>query len=100
MLLLLEGVGHVDNVQGVVRHAARHLEPGGPLLAPTINRTARSFAAAGVGAEYVSRVSDQSHEHEPCCGNMRQGDHHRQPVKPLEALSLPTVGRTIDGRHQ
>lgn len=56
VLLLLEVVEHVDNVLGFVREAARHLKPGGLLLASTINRTARSFVIVIVGAEYVFRV--------------------------------------------
>jgi 2-polyprenyl-6-hydroxyphenyl methylase/3-demethylubiquinone-9 3-methyltransferase len=56
VLLLLEVVEHVDNVQVFVQQAARHLEPGGLLLASTINRTARSFVTAIVGAEYIFRL--------------------------------------------
>lgn len=56
VLLLLEVVEHVDNVQAFVRDAARHLRPGGVLLASTINRTARSFLTAIVGAEYIFRA--------------------------------------------
>lgn len=56
VLLLLEVVEHVDNLQVFVREAARHLKPGGLLLASTINRTARSFVTAIVGAEYLLRV--------------------------------------------
>lgn len=56
VLLLLEVVEHVDNVQAFMREAARHLKPGGLLLASTINRTPRSFLTAIVGAEYIARV--------------------------------------------
>jgi 2-polyprenyl-6-hydroxyphenyl methylase/3-demethylubiquinone-9 3-methyltransferase len=56
VLLLLEVVEHVDDVQGFVQQAARHLKPGGLLLASTINRTARSFVTAIVGAEYLFRL--------------------------------------------
>lgn len=56
VLLLLEVVEHVDNLQAFVQHAARHLKPGGLLLVSTINRTARSFVTAIVGAEYIFRL--------------------------------------------
>lgn len=56
VLLLLEVVEHVDNLQAFVQQAARHLKPGGLLLVSTINRTARSFVSAIVGAEYVFRL--------------------------------------------
>jgi 2-polyprenyl-6-hydroxyphenyl methylase / 3-demethylubiquinone-9 3-methyltransferase len=63
VLLLLEVVEHVDNVRGFVRDAARRLKPGGLLLASTINRTARSFVTAIVGAEYVFRVLPRNTHH-------------------------------------
>jgi 2-polyprenyl-6-hydroxyphenyl methylase / 3-demethylubiquinone-9 3-methyltransferase len=80
VLLLLEVVEHVDNVQGFVREAARHLKPGGLLLASTINRTARSFVAAIVGAEYVFRV-------------LPRGTHHwTQFVRPDELVQAAEAG--------
>jgi 2-polyprenyl-6-hydroxyphenyl methylase/3-demethylubiquinone-9 3-methyltransferase len=59
VLLLLEVVEHVDNLQAFVGNAARHLKPGGLLLASTINRSVRSYLAAIVGAEYIFRVLPQ-----------------------------------------
>ena len=56
VLLLLEVVEHVDNLQAFVGQAARHLKPGGLLLASTINRTPRSFLTAIAGAEYIFRL--------------------------------------------
>ena len=56
VLLLLEVVEHVGNVEAFVRDAARHLRPGGLLLASTINRTPLSFFTAIVGAEYIFRA--------------------------------------------
>lgn len=59
VILLLEVVEHVDNVPAFMQQAARHLAPGGLLLASTINRTPRSFLTAIVGAEYIFRVLPQ-----------------------------------------
>jgi 2-polyprenyl-6-hydroxyphenyl methylase/3-demethylubiquinone-9 3-methyltransferase len=56
VVLLLEVVEHVENVAQFVAQAARHLAPGGLLVASTINRTVRSFLFAIVGAEYVLRL--------------------------------------------
>ena len=88
VLLLLEVVEHVDNVPGFVREAALHLKPGGLLLASTINRTARSFVTAIVGAEYVFRV-------------LPQGTHHwAQFVRPDELDQAAQAGglQRIDRR--
>ena len=56
VLLLLEVVEHVDHLQTFVRDASRKLKPGGLLLVSTINRTARSWLTAIVGAEVIFRV--------------------------------------------
>ena len=56
ILLLLEVVEHVGDLHVFVQQAARHLKPGGLLLVSTINRTARSFMTAIVGAEYIFRL--------------------------------------------
>ena len=51
-----EVVEHVDDVEAFVAGAARHVAPGGLLVASTIDRTWKSFALAIVGAEFVFRV--------------------------------------------
>jgi 2-polyprenyl-6-hydroxyphenyl methylase/3-demethylubiquinone-9 3-methyltransferase len=56
LVLLLEVVEHVDDAAALVAKAARHVAPGGLLVASTIDRTLQSFALAIVGAEYVFRV--------------------------------------------
>jgi 2-polyprenyl-6-hydroxyphenyl methylase / 3-demethylubiquinone-9 3-methyltransferase len=72
VLLLLEVVEHVDNVQNFLRQATLHLRPNGLLLVSTINRTAHSFVAAIVGAEYIFRM-------------LPRGTHHwTQLVRPNE----------------
>jgi 2-polyprenyl-6-hydroxyphenyl methylase/3-demethylubiquinone-9 3-methyltransferase len=72
VVLLLEVVEHVDDVAAFVAAAAGHVAPGGLLVASTIDRTAKSFLFAIVGAEYVFRV-------------LPRGTHRwRQFVRPAE----------------
>lgn len=52
----LEVIEHVPDPAEFVRTLARLLQPSGKLFVSTINRTARSFAVAIVGAEYVARL--------------------------------------------
>jgi 2-polyprenyl-6-hydroxyphenyl methylase/3-demethylubiquinone-9 3-methyltransferase len=54
-VLALEVMEHVTDVPLFLAAASRLLRPGGAFIASTINRTARSFALAIVGAEYVLR---------------------------------------------
>jgi 2-polyprenyl-6-hydroxyphenyl methylase/3-demethylubiquinone-9 3-methyltransferase len=54
-VLALEIVEHVPEPAHFLAAAAAHLEPGGALIVATINRTARSYAFAIVGAEYLLR---------------------------------------------
>jgi len=55
ILSAMEVIEHTADPAGFVNAAALLLKPGGIFLASTINRTARSFAFAIVGAEYVLR---------------------------------------------
>ena len=55
VVLAMEVVEHVSDVGGFVRSAASLLRPGGLFALSTLNRTAKSFALAIVGAEYVLR---------------------------------------------
>ncbi len=52
----LEVIEHVPDAQRFVRTLAALLRPGGLLFVSTLNRTARSFVVAIVGAEYVARM--------------------------------------------
>ncbi|MEL6449208.1 MAG: bifunctional 2-polyprenyl-6-hydroxyphenol methylase/3-demethylubiquinol 3-O-methyltransferase UbiG [Pseudomonadota bacterium] len=49
----LEMLEHVPSPASVVEAAARLVRPGGDVVFSTINRTAKAFALAIVGAEYV-----------------------------------------------
>lgn len=53
VILALEVIEHVADSDAFIAGMSRLVAPGGALIAATINRTARSFAQAIVGAEYV-----------------------------------------------
>ncbi|WDR01385.1 bifunctional 2-polyprenyl-6-hydroxyphenol methylase/3-demethylubiquinol 3-O-methyltransferase UbiG [Devosia algicola] len=53
IVLNMEVVEHVDNVPLYMKSCADLVAPGGLMLTATLNRTARAFALAIVGAEYV-----------------------------------------------
>jgi len=55
VVLAMEVVEHVADVGLFVRRCADMVDPGGLMIAATINRTLKSFALAIVGAEYVLR---------------------------------------------
>jgi 2-polyprenyl-6-hydroxyphenyl methylase/3-demethylubiquinone-9 3-methyltransferase len=55
VVLAMEVVEHVADVGLFVGRCAEMVRPGGLMMAATINRTAKSFALAIVGAEYVLR---------------------------------------------
>jgi 2-polyprenyl-6-hydroxyphenyl methylase/3-demethylubiquinone-9 3-methyltransferase len=55
MVLAMEVVEHVTDVGLFVELAAATVKPGGLLFVATLNRTAKSFALAIVGAEYILR---------------------------------------------
>jgi 2-polyprenyl-6-hydroxyphenyl methylase/3-demethylubiquinone-9 3-methyltransferase len=56
LVLALEIVEHVADVDAFCRALSRLVRPGGLLVMSTLNRTAKSFAAAIAGAEYVLRL--------------------------------------------
>jgi len=53
VVLSMEVVEHVPDVSAFLGHATAHLKPGGAFLGATLNRTAKAWALAVVGAEYV-----------------------------------------------
>lgn len=55
IVLAMEVVEHVADVKLFVKRCAEMVNPGGLMIAATINRTMKSFALAIVGAEYVLR---------------------------------------------
>ncbi|GGF44914.1 ubiquinone biosynthesis O-methyltransferase [Azorhizobium oxalatiphilum] len=55
VVLALEVVEHVADVGLFLRRAGEMVSPNGVMIVSTLNRTAKSFALAIVGAEYVLR---------------------------------------------
>lgn len=55
VVLALEIVEHVPDVGGFLAAAAELVAPGGALIVSSLNRTARAYALAIVGAEYLLR---------------------------------------------
>ncbi|MEO0618525.1 MAG: bifunctional 2-polyprenyl-6-hydroxyphenol methylase/3-demethylubiquinol 3-O-methyltransferase UbiG [Pseudomonadota bacterium] len=55
IVLALEVIEHVPSPDAFVATCAQLVSPGGVLVMSTINRTAKAFALAIVGAEYVLR---------------------------------------------
>lgn len=55
MVLNMEVVEHVDNVPLYMKSCADLVKPGGLMLTATLNRTARAWALAIVGAERILR---------------------------------------------
>ena len=52
-VLIMEVVEHVNDRSAFIATAASLVRPGGFLFAATLNRTAKSYALAIVGAEYI-----------------------------------------------
>lgn len=55
IVLAMEVVEHVANVESFVASCGRLVRPGGLIFFATLNRTAKAFALAIVGAEYIMR---------------------------------------------
>lgn len=56
VVLALEIIEHVSDIAAFIAAASALTKPGGLLIFSTINRTAKSFALAILGAEYVLRL--------------------------------------------
>ena len=87
-VLAMEVVEHVENIPAFVATAASLVAPGGILCLSTLNRTAKSFALAIVGAEYVLRW-------------LPRGTHRwEQFVTPLELTgALRRAGFVVTGKR-
>ncbi|MGB7102293.1 MAG: bifunctional 2-polyprenyl-6-hydroxyphenol methylase/3-demethylubiquinol 3-O-methyltransferase UbiG, partial [Xanthobacteraceae bacterium] len=55
VVLAMEVIEHVTDVGLFIEHAAEMVKPGGLMFVATLNRTAKSYALAIVGAEYILR---------------------------------------------
>ena len=55
VVLALEVIEHVSDIAGFARQCARLAKPGGLVFFATINRTAKAFMLAIIGAEYILR---------------------------------------------
>ena len=55
VVLALEIIEHVSDVSLFIEATAKLVKPGGLLIISTLNRTAKSYALAIIGAEYVLR---------------------------------------------
>ena len=55
VVLAMEVVEHVTDVSSFIETCASMVKPAGLMIAATLNRTAKSFALAIVGAEYILR---------------------------------------------
>ncbi len=53
VVLNMEVVEHVNNVPLYLKSCAKLVKPGGLMFISTINRTAKAFALAIIGAEYI-----------------------------------------------
>ena len=63
LVTCLEMLEHVPDPAAIVAALARVVRPGGHIVCSTINRNARSFALAIVGAEYLLRILPMGTHH-------------------------------------
>ena len=64
LVTCLEMLEHVPSPDSVIRACTALLKPGGSVFFSTINRTAKSYAMAILGAEYILKLLPQgTHDH-------------------------------------
>jgi 2-polyprenyl-6-hydroxyphenyl methylase / 3-demethylubiquinone-9 3-methyltransferase len=81
VVLAMEVIEHVADVDAFIAACAALVKPGGLLIVATINRTAKAFALAILGAEYVLRW-------------LPRGTHdYSKLVRPAELESALTAAR-------
>jgi 2-polyprenyl-6-hydroxyphenyl methylase/3-demethylubiquinone-9 3-methyltransferase len=87
VVLALEVIEHVADRDAFLAACADLMRPGGLLILATINRTAKAFALAIVGAEYLLRW-------------LPRGTHHyEQLVRPAElASAIDRAGLVVRDR--
>ncbi len=56
VILSLEIIEHVADINLFIKSCGNLLKPGGLIILSTLNRTAKSYALAIVGAEYIMRL--------------------------------------------
>jgi len=65
MVTCMEMLEHVPTPESIIQACSKLLKPGGDLFVSTINRTAKAFALAIVGAEYILQMLPKgTHQYE------------------------------------
>ena len=84
-VVAMELLEHVPDVGQLIGHAVRLTRPGGALVLSTLNRTAKAFMSAIIGAEYALRL-------------LPRGTHrYDRFVKPAElARALAAAGARLN----
>lgn len=87
VVLNMEVIEHVVDPQAFLRQCIARVRPGGFLVLATLNRTAASFVAGIIGAEYIFRI-------------LPRGTHQwRRFVRPIELIrSLDAAGCRLVAR--
>jgi len=85
VVMALEIIEHVNKPQEFLKTITHLVKPGGLLFLSTLNRTAKSFALAIIGAEYVLRwLPKGTHSWEKFL-------HPSEIIRPLEEMGFELV---------
>ena len=103
MVLAMEVVEHAADMPAFLRTACDLARPGGLIVLSTINRTAKSFALAIVGAEYVLRLLPAGTHHweqfvtpDELSGALRAAG--ARPLEPMGARYNPLLRKWRETR--